>query len=160
MISVVIRNLNNAPRLQAVLAALVPAAAEGVVRQVIVLDAGSTDGSLEICDDAGADVLDAPLCEALDAARADWILLAPVGIRLRRGWEAQVQSHIEADGGPALLLGAQAREATGFTTWLGRLRSPQGAAILAPAAYVRKEALQSEDLDQMARRLRGAPRLF
>lgn len=160
MISVIIRNLNSAPRLQAVLTSLVPAAAEGIVRQVIVLDGGSTDGSLEICDDAGADILDASLLEALDQARGGWILLAPIGIRLRRGWEAQVQSHIEADGGPALLLGAQARDKAGLTGWLDRLRTPNGAAILAPAGFVRKEARQSEELDQMARRLRGAPRLF
>jgi glycosyltransferase involved in cell wall biosynthesis len=55
MISAVISTLNSARDLHGLLSALVPAAADGLVRQVLVVDGGSTDGTLDICEDAGAD---------------------------------------------------------------------------------------------------------
>ena len=60
MISVVIPTLNAEESLPAVLAALVPATLEGVVREVIVVDGGSRDRTVEFADHAGAELVHAP----------------------------------------------------------------------------------------------------
>jgi len=67
MLSVVIATENAERNLVPTLAALVPGAMAGVVREVIVADAGSSDATAEIADSAGCriDVLQAPLIEAL-----------------------------------------------------------------------------------------------
>ena len=57
MISVVIPALNAEGHLPAALTALVPAAVNGVVREVIVVDGGSADHTRQIADLAGAYVI-------------------------------------------------------------------------------------------------------
>lgn len=106
MISAVISTLNSARDLHGLLSALVPAAADGLVRQVLVVDGGSTDGTLDICEDAGADVLDGSIAQAVQSARGEWVLVLPVDLRLRRGWDAAVAAHLERGGGAALLIDA------------------------------------------------------
>lgn len=54
MISVVIPTLNAERRLAACLTALVPAAVEGFVREVVIVDGGSTDRTAKVADQAGA----------------------------------------------------------------------------------------------------------
>ena len=54
MISVVIPTLNAERRLAACLTALVPAAVDGFVCEVIVADGGSTDRTALVADQAGA----------------------------------------------------------------------------------------------------------
>ena len=53
MLSVVIPTENSEEGLARTLASLVPAAAEGIVREVVVVDAGSTDGTRVVADAAG-----------------------------------------------------------------------------------------------------------
>jgi glycosyltransferase involved in cell wall biosynthesis len=80
MVSVVIPALNAEATLPATLTALVPAALEGLVREVIVVDGGSVDRTREIADHAGAEVLTAPpnrgalLRAGANAARHPWLL--------------------------------------------------------------------------------------
>ena len=57
MISAVIVTLNDEARLKATLAALTAPAIDGFVREVIVADAGSTDATLAIADEAGARIV-------------------------------------------------------------------------------------------------------
>jgi glycosyltransferase involved in cell wall biosynthesis len=54
MVSVVIPALNAEATLPQTLTALVPAALEGFVREVVVVDGGSEDKTCEIADHAGA----------------------------------------------------------------------------------------------------------
>lgn len=56
MISVVIPTLNPDNRLQAAMAALVPAAVTGLVREVILVDGGSANGRAEqLAEASGAE---------------------------------------------------------------------------------------------------------
>ncbi len=98
MISVVVATLNNDRALAQTLAPLVSAAVDGLVREVVVSDAGSTDATLELADDAGALIVRAQPAQQLNAgcaaAKSDWLLILPVGRRLSEGWETAVAAHI------------------------------------------------------------------
>lgn len=80
MISVVIPTLNDEYRLAGLLKALVPGAASGLVREVIVADGGSTDDTAALADAAGCVLLRAPndcgarLRTAARTARGPWLL--------------------------------------------------------------------------------------
>jgi glycosyltransferase involved in cell wall biosynthesis len=94
MISVVIPTLNSARTLPAVLTALVPAAVDGLVKELIVADGGSADATLEIAEDAGARIvasggdLALRLAGGCSAARGGWLMLLQADCRLGAGWEA------------------------------------------------------------------------
>lgn len=93
MISVIIAAHNSEHTLGATLSALVPAAIDGVVRQVIVVDGGSTDGTTTIADLAGADFISgAPgrggqLAQGAARARFPWLLFLNADTVLEEGWE-------------------------------------------------------------------------
>jgi glycosyltransferase involved in cell wall biosynthesis len=101
MISVLIPTKDDAQRLPMALRPLVRAAVDGLVREVIVIDAGSKDATLEIADDAGCAILklDAALPARLQAgadwARADWLLLLAPDAWLAEGWDEAARRHIE-----------------------------------------------------------------
>jgi glycosyltransferase involved in cell wall biosynthesis len=100
MISVIVQTLNNERTLSACLAALVPAAVDAIVTEVIVVDGGSTDATLDIVEDAGAKRA-AGLAAAVAAAKADWLLLLPADLRLEIGWDAEAAAHLQNAGGRA-----------------------------------------------------------
>ncbi len=85
MLSVVIATQDSERALVPTLAALVPGAVAGVVREVIVADAGSCDGTVEIADGAGCRLLASAaergvrLKAAADIARAPWLLFLEPG---------------------------------------------------------------------------------
>ena len=85
MLSVVIPTHDSERALVPTLAALVSGAVAGVVREVIIADAGSADATAEIADGAGCRVLilreprGARLKAAAEAARAPWLLFLPPG---------------------------------------------------------------------------------
>lgn len=98
MISVIVPTLNNAATLPACLGALVPAAVDAIVTEVIVVDGGSTDATLAIIEDAGAKRA-ATVEAAVAAAKADWLLLLPATVRLETGWDAEAAAHLQNFGG-------------------------------------------------------------
>lgn len=105
MISVVIATLNQDRELGHSLAPLVAAAVDGLVREVVVADGGSTDATLELADDAGARIVrTAPerrLAEGCAAARSDWLLVLPAGRRMSEGWQAALSGHLGLGPGRA-----------------------------------------------------------
>lgn len=104
MISVVIPTLNAEEVLPATLTALVPAALEGIVREVIVVDAGSSDRTRVIADHAGAEVITAPanrgaqLRAGASAARHPWLLFLNADTVLDAGWEREADNFMERVG--------------------------------------------------------------
>jgi glycosyltransferase involved in cell wall biosynthesis len=98
MISAVIATLNDEARLEATLAALTPPAIDGFVREVVIADAGSTDATLAIAEDAGARIVRVTgataLTEGCAAARQPWFLLLKPGTRPQAAWEQAAWRHI------------------------------------------------------------------
>jgi glycosyltransferase involved in cell wall biosynthesis len=101
VISVIIATQNSERALVPTLANLVSGAAAGVVREVIVADATSTDKTSEIADLAGCELIvsQAPLAtrlsEAAARARASWLMFMRAGIVLDSGWIEEVARFIE-----------------------------------------------------------------
>ncbi len=100
MISVIVPTLNAEQSLTACLTALVPAAMDGFVREVIISDGGSTDQTLAIADDAGARIVHTErgrgqqLREGARETRSDWLLFIHADTVLEAGWEREVFRHI------------------------------------------------------------------
>jgi glycosyltransferase involved in cell wall biosynthesis len=100
MISVVIPTLDAERQLPRCFDSLIVAAVRGVVREVIVTDGGSTDGTLGIADAAGAHIVQAgrsraaQLAAGADTARSDWLLFLHPETALEPGWEVEVESFL------------------------------------------------------------------
>lgn len=101
MISVVIPTLNAEATLPDTLSALIPATVEGLIREVIVVDGGSTDGTRKIADGAGADILvtspgrGQQLIAGASRAKHSWLLFLHADTTLEPGWEREVGHFIE-----------------------------------------------------------------
>jgi len=98
MISVVIPTLNAERHLPRCFDSLIIAAVRGVVREVIVADGGSSDGTLMVADAAGAHIVRAGRSRAsqlqagAEVARHDWILFLHPETALEPGWEVEIES--------------------------------------------------------------------
>ena len=92
MISIIIPTLNAEHHLPAALSALVPGAVEGLVREVIIVDGGSTDRTRQIVDHAGAEFVASvqgrgrQLHDGAKRARSPWLLFLHADTVLADGW--------------------------------------------------------------------------
>ena len=93
MISLIIPTHNDEARLVEVLDPLVPASMEALIRELIIVDAGSTDATLDIAEDAGA-IFAASIDEAVKKAKGPWLMFLEPSVSLQRGWEEPVRTHI------------------------------------------------------------------
>ena len=104
MISVVIPTLNSGDTLPEVLAALVPAAVDGLVRQAVIADGGSGDGTLQIADEAGATMISAErgrgrqLVAGAGAARGEWLLFLHADTVIEPGFEPELAAFCQGTG--------------------------------------------------------------
>jgi glycosyltransferase involved in cell wall biosynthesis len=103
MLSVIIPTRDSERELQVLLPVLVPAAVDGLVREVIAADDGSADATKLICEDAGVEWVQGGLDAAAGRARGDMLLILPTSLRLRRGWDDVLRAHLEGKGGTALI---------------------------------------------------------
>ena len=96
MLTVVIPVFNAASSLGPCLAGL-----DGA-DEILVVDGGSTDGSVEIADWSGARVVSAPRGRGVQlrtgglAARGNWLLFLHADTQLGAGWRAAVAAHVAA----------------------------------------------------------------
>jgi len=101
MLSVVIATQDSERALLPTLAALVAGAVNGIVREVIVADGGSRDGSATIAEGAGCRVLTshgapgARLKAAADMARAPWLMFLRPGTVPDATWVDETHRFIE-----------------------------------------------------------------
>jgi glycosyltransferase involved in cell wall biosynthesis len=103
MLSVIIPTSNSERLLVPTLAALVPGAVAGVISEVIIADAGSTDGTLRIADAAGCVVVSSPsragaLRAGAAAARAPWLMFVRPGFVPDAPWTHAVPRFLETAG--------------------------------------------------------------
>ena len=101
MLSVVIPTLNAGRSLAMCLSALVPGSVSGLIKDVVIVDGGSGDETLEIADAAGAEVVHSrkgrglQLARGAEAARADWLLFLHADTVLETGWEREVRDFMD-----------------------------------------------------------------
>ena len=95
MLSAVIATSDSGRALVATLACLVPGVTAGILRDVIVADAGSSDETAEVADVAGCRLMAAPgplgarLKAAAHSARGPWLLFLRAGMVLEHSWVAE-----------------------------------------------------------------------
>lgn len=102
MLSVVIPTHESERLLVPTLAALVPGAMSGLVSEVVVIDAGSSDATEEVADIAGcrfmrSDLpLDARLKQAAVSTRTPWLMFLRAGCVPEPGWIQATERFMEA----------------------------------------------------------------
>lgn len=100
MISVVMPTLNAEDTLVRTLSCLVPGVVEGLIKEVIVVDGGSDDATLEIAESTGCRIISTDASRGLQlwqgcrAARGDWLLILHPDSQLGEGWMDQVALHM------------------------------------------------------------------
>jgi rSAM/selenodomain-associated transferase 2 len=125
-ISVVIPTLDAAATLPGTLASLMEGVELGLIRELVISDGGSTDGTLRIAEEAGAILIDGPasrggqLQRGCASARGDWLFILHADTQLAPGWTEGVTQHL----------------ATGDAGW-GRLRFDSGGRVVAGWANLR-----------------------
>lgn len=99
-LSVIIPTLNAEAELPRVLGCLMAGLEAGVLREVVVSDAGSSDRSLEMAEVAGAVVVSGvagrggQMARGADVAGGAWLLFLHADTVLGDGWDAAVLAHI------------------------------------------------------------------
>ncbi len=94
MLSVLIETHDSEDDLPRTLASLVGGAVEGLVREVIVCDLGSTDHTHKVSDIAGCTWLgQGGVATGARQAKGEWLLFLEPGATLAEGWMESVAQH-------------------------------------------------------------------
>lgn len=123
MLTVLIETKNSDEGLARTLASLVSGAIEGVVRDVIVCDQGSTDQTQRVAEHAGCHWVTGGLAAAVRQAKGDWLLVLEPGARLAEGWIEPVLMHVERQTIAARFRLAKAAQAPFFGRIFSRRRA-------------------------------------
>lgn len=94
MLTVLIETRNDEDPLARTLATLVTGAVNGMVREVIVCDHGSTDQTHYVADHTGCRYLSkGGIAAGIGLARGEWLIILEPGARLCNGWIDAVADH-------------------------------------------------------------------
>ncbi len=99
-ISVIIPTLNAGAGLARATVALAEGLEAGLIRELVVSDGGSDDGTLDIARELGAHVVSGPasrggqIGRGVAAAQADWLLVLHADTLLEPGWADPVRRHL------------------------------------------------------------------
>ncbi|WP_147124289.1 TIGR04283 family arsenosugar biosynthesis glycosyltransferase [Shimia ponticola] len=100
-LSIVIPTLNSESELPATLACLMEGLADGLIREVIITDGGSTDTTATIAESAGALWIAGPagrggqLRRGAEAAQGEWLLFLHADTHLSPGWAEAARGAID-----------------------------------------------------------------
>jgi glycosyltransferase involved in cell wall biosynthesis len=153
MISVIIPTMNNERSLVPTLAMLVPGAMSGLVRDVTLADAGSTDDTAAIADAAGCNMLVSKsplgprLREAAASARGPWLMFLRSGTVLDTDWLDEIALFVagaNSDEGRRVdssVHGLSGSSTLGIAAVFRRAASPRAASPFAAAVITRMAAL-------------------
>jgi len=104
-LSIIIPALNAEAVLPVCLASLMPGLETGLIREVILVDAGSEDQTRRLAEGAGARVISSPeqgraaqMRQGFEEARGDWLLFLHADTALSRDWAERAKSHITERG--------------------------------------------------------------
>jgi rSAM/selenodomain-associated transferase 2 len=101
MISIIVPTLNAEACLASALGALIPAVIDGLVREVIIVDGGSTDRTLKIAESSGADIMRSEpgrghqLSAGAERGRFPWLMFLHADTVLEHGWHHEAAAFIE-----------------------------------------------------------------
>ncbi|MGQ3212776.1 glycosyl transferase [Shinella sp.] len=124
MLTIIMECRDNEAELVQTLSALVSGAVEGIVRDVIVLDHGSRDGSAMVADAAGCRFLTSwDIKDVVRSARGDWLLLLEPGARPMTGWVDAIVDHVSVNAGTAQFLASRSHRRP-FLQRIGRKTPP------------------------------------
>ena len=101
MLTVLIETLDDEEGLARTLASLIGGAVEGVVRDVIVCDTGSSDQTHRVAEHAGCHYVSGGVAAGIRQAKGEWLLLLEPGARLAEGWIDEVVAHTAKQTMPA-----------------------------------------------------------
>lgn len=99
-VSVVVPTYNAEPALAACLGALMEGVEQGLIRELIVTDGGSSDASGAVAQAWGAEVLigaasrGGQLKRGVAAAKGEWVLIIHADTVLTAGWTDAVRAHL------------------------------------------------------------------
>ena len=105
MLSVIVDAYASEQELPVLMAALTPAAMDGVVRDVVIAAPATSPMVEAICEETGAEVTHGGFGQAAVMARHDRLLVLPASLRLRAGWIGVLNDHLARGGGDALVIG-------------------------------------------------------
>lgn len=151
MISVIVPADDSDEALAGLFAALVPAAVDGLVKDVVVAAHAPSEATRLLCEDAGARLISGTIDRAAREARGEWLLLVAPQMRFGGRWREAVADHLAESSRPALIL------PPAQPGWRGAFGRAKGAGLL-----VRKNAFGEADGDLAGLRRRfgrGAVRL-
>ncbi len=103
MLSIIIPTLNASAHMPQTLNALVFGAIDGLVKELVVVDGGSSDATLAMADEAGARIINCPPGRGLQLqtggkkAKSDWLLFLHADTVLADGWIEEVGTFIKGD---------------------------------------------------------------
>jgi glycosyltransferase involved in cell wall biosynthesis len=153
MLTVLIETRNDEDALARTLASLVSGAVEGIVREVLVHDRGSTDRTAVVADHAGCVLVsDGDLVGGVRRAKGDWLLFIEPGARLSDGWIDAVIAHAGRMTTPARFLRARNTE-TGFLSRFLARRRPLSEGLLVSKRQALAKLRPGEEAEALARRL-------
>lgn len=137
-LSVIVPTLNAEPALKACFSALMEGLDAGLIRELIVSDAGSQDATGAVAQAWGADVLDGEpsrggqLRRGVAASRGEWLLILHADTVLAPGWSEAVRIRLDAPDQAGWFRlsfdqgGAAARIVAGWANLRSRLGLPYG----------------------------------